>query len=109
MSWLEFSMVTSLPHPKGSKNKVTRSKTKGTVVNTDLDALIVEKDPEKENLTAEIVSLEENLTALKVTLKAKKTGFKSVNKEFASWKNRKRCSMLRRLRKLRKRKRRVYE
>ena len=72
-----------MPRPKGSKNKVTRSKAprKITVANNDFEALIAEKTSAKENLTVEIASLEENLTALKADLKAKKAELKAVEKE----------------------------
>ena len=72
-----------MPRPKGSKNKVTRSKAprKVTVANNDFEALIAEKTSAKENLTVEIASLEENLTALKADLKAKKAELKAVEKE----------------------------
>ena len=72
-----------MPRPKGSKNKVTRSKAprKVTVANNDFEALIAEKSSAKESLTVEIASLEENLTALKADLKAKKAELKAVEKE----------------------------
>ena len=72
-----------MPRPKGSKNKVTRSKAprKVTVANNDFEALIAEKTSAKGNLTVEIASLEENLTALKADLKAKKAELKAVEKE----------------------------
>ena len=72
-----------MPRPKGSKNKVTRSKAprKITVANNDFEALIAEKTSAKESLTAEIISLEENLTALKADLKAKKAELKKLDTE----------------------------
>ena len=65
-----------MPRPKGSKNKA-----KVTIPANDFEALIAEKTSAKENLTAEIASLEENLTALKADLKAKKAELKTVEKE----------------------------
>ena len=67
-----------MPRPKGSKNKAPR---KITVANNDFEALIAEKTSAKENLTAEITSLEENLTSIKADLKAKKAELKTVEKE----------------------------
>ena len=65
-----------MPRPKGSKNKA-----KVTIPANDFEALIAEKTSAKENLTAEIASLEENLTALKADLKAKKAELKTVEEE----------------------------
>ena len=65
-----------MPRPKGSKNKA-----KVTIPANDFEALIAEKTSAKENLIAEIASLEENLTALKADLKAKKAELKAVEKE----------------------------
>lgn len=72
-----------MPRPKGSKNKVTRSKAprKITVVNNDFEALIAEKTSAKENLTVEIASLEENLANIKADLKAKKAELKKLDTE----------------------------
>ena len=72
-----------MPRPKGSKNKVTRSKSprKVTVANNDFDALIAEKSSAKESLTVEVAFLEENLSALKVDLKAKKAELKKLDTE----------------------------
>ena len=72
-----------MPRPKGSKNKVTRSKAprKVTVANNDFEALIAEKTSAKENLTVEIASLEENLTSIREELKAKKTELKKLDIE----------------------------
>ena len=72
-----------MPRPKGSKNKVTRSKAprKITVANNNFEALIAEKTSAKENLTVEIASLEENLTAIKADLKAKKAELKKLDTE----------------------------
>ena len=69
-----------MPRPKGSKNKSPR---KITVANNDFDTLIAEKSSAKENLTADIASLEENLTALKADLKAKKAELKKLDTELA--------------------------
>ena len=70
-----------MPRPKGSKNKVTRSKAprKVTVANNDFEALIAEKTSAKENLTVEIASLEENLANIKADLKAKKAELKKLD------------------------------
>ena len=65
-----------MPRPKGSKNKA-----KVTISANDFDTLIAEKTSAKENLTAEIASLEENLTALKADLKAKKAELKKLDTE----------------------------
>lgn len=72
-----------MPRPKGSKNKVTRSKSpkKTTIPTTDLAALIADKSSAKEALAADIASLEENLTALKTDLKAKKAELKKLDTE----------------------------
>lgn len=72
-----------MPRPKGSKNKVTRSKSpkKTTIPTTDLAALIADKSSAKEALAADIASLEENLTALKTELKAKKADLKKLDTE----------------------------
>ena len=67
-----------MPRPKGSKNKSPR---KITVANNDFDALIAEKTSAKENLTAEIASLEENLDSIKKELKAKKAELKKLDTE----------------------------
>ena len=74
-----------MPRPKGSKNKVTRSKAprKITVANNDFEALIAEKTSAKENLTAEIASLEENLDSIKTELKAKKAELKKLDTELS--------------------------
>ena len=65
-----------MPRPKGSKNKA-----KVAIPANDFDTLIAEKTSTKENLTVEIVSLEENLTALKADLKAKKAELKKLDTE----------------------------
>ena len=65
-----------MPRPKGSKNKA-----KVTIPANDFDTLIAEKTSAKENLTAEIASLEENLANIKADLKAKKAELKTVEKE----------------------------
>ena len=65
-----------MPRPKGSKNKA-----KVTIPANDFDTLIAEKTSAKENLTAEITSLEENLDSIKTELKAKKAELKIVEKE----------------------------
>lgn len=72
-----------MPRPKGSKNKVTRSKAprKITVASNDFEALIAEKTSAKENLTVEIASLEENLANIKADLKAKKAELKKLDTE----------------------------
>ena len=72
-----------MPRPKGSKNKVTRSKAprKITVANNDFEALIAEKTSAKENLTVEIASLEENLDSIKTELKVKKAELKKLDTE----------------------------
>lgn len=72
-----------MPRPKGSKNKVTRSKAprKITVANNDFEALIAEKTSAKENLTVELDFLEENLTGIREEFKAKKAEQKTVEKE----------------------------
>ena len=67
-----------MPRPKGSKNKAPR---KITVANNDFEALIAEKTSAKENLVADIATLEENLTALKADLKAKKAELKKLDTE----------------------------
>ena len=67
-----------MPRPKGSKNKI-----KTTVNATDLTALIAEKAAAKENLTAEIATLEENLNNLKTDLKAKKAELKKLDTELS--------------------------
>lgn len=74
-----------MPRPKGSKNKVTRSKAprKITVANNDFEALIAEKTSAKENLTVEIASLEENLANIKADLKAKKAELKKLDTELS--------------------------
>lgn len=70
-----------MPRPKGPKNKVTKNKAprKITVANNDFEALIAEKTSAKENLTAEIASLEENLDSIKTELKAKKAELKKLD------------------------------
>lgn len=65
-----------MPRPKGSKNKV-----KTAIPTTDFDALIAEKAEAKENLTAEIATLEENLETIKADLKAKKAELKKLDTE----------------------------
>ena len=65
-----------MPHPKGSKNKA-----KVTIPANDFDTLIAEKTSAKENLTAEITSLEENLDSIKTELKAKKAELKKLDTE----------------------------
>ena len=72
-----------MPRPKGSKNKVTRSKAprRITVANNDFEALIAEKTSAKESLTVEIASLEENLDSIKTELKAKKAELKKLDTE----------------------------
>lgn len=72
-----------MPRPKGSKNKVTRSKAprKVIVANNNFEALIAEKTSAKENLTVEIASLEENLANIKADLKAKKAELKKLDTE----------------------------
>lgn len=62
-----------MPRTKGSKNKVK------TVPTTDFAALIAEKAAAKENLTAEVATLEENLNTIKADLKAKKAELKNVS------------------------------
>ena len=66
-----------MPRPKGSKNKIK------TIPTTDFAALIAEKAEAKENLTAEIATLEENLNNLKTDLKAKKTELKKLDTELS--------------------------
>lgn len=70
-----------MPRPKGSKNKVTRTKSKTTTQSIDFTSLIAEKSSSKETLVADIASLEENLTALKADLKAKKAELKKLDTE----------------------------
>lgn len=72
-----------MPRPKGSKNKVTRSKAprKVTVANNNFDTLIAEKSSAKEALVADIASLEENLANIKADLKAKKAELKKLDTE----------------------------
>ena len=65
-----------MPRPKGSKNKA-----KVTIPANDFDTLIAEKTSAKENLTAEIASLEENLANIKADLKAKKAELKKLDTE----------------------------
>ena len=74
-----------MPRPKGSKNKVTRSKSprKATILTTDLAALIADKSSAKEELAADIASLEETLTSIKADLKAKKAELKKLDTELA--------------------------
>ena len=67
-----------MPRTKGSKNKV-----KTTIPTTDFAALIAEKASAKENLTAEIATLEENVNNLKADLKAKKAELKKLDTELA--------------------------
>ena len=67
-----------MPRPEGSKNKV-----KSTIPTADFDALIAEKSSAKENLTADIVSLEENLASIKADLKAKKAELKKLDTELS--------------------------
>ena len=69
-------MCTSIPRPKGSKNKV-----KPTTQPIDFTSLIAEKSSSKEALVADIASLEENLTSLKADLKAKKAELKKLDTE----------------------------
>ena len=66
-----------MPRTKGSKNKVK------TVPTTDFAALIAEKASAKENLTAEIATLEENLETNKADLKAKKAEVKKLDIELS--------------------------
>ena len=66
-----------MPRTKGSKNKVK------TVPTTDFAALIAEKASAKENLTAEIATLEENLETIKADLKAKKAEVKKLDIELS--------------------------
>ena len=72
-----------MPRPKGSKNKVTRSKSpkKTSIPTTDFAALIADKSSTKEALAADIASLEENLTSIKADLKAKKAELKKLDTE----------------------------
>ena len=72
-----------MPRPKGSMNKVTRSKDhrKINVAKNDFEALIAEKTSAKENLTVEIATLEENLANIKADLKAKKAELKKLDTE----------------------------
>ena len=72
-----------MPRPKGSKNKVTRSKSpkKTTIPTTDLAALVADKSSARDLLAADIASLEENLTAIKADLKAKKAELKKLDTE----------------------------
>ena len=65
-----------MPRPKGSKNKA-----KVTIPANDFEALIAEKTSAKENLTAEITSLEENIANIKADLKAKKAELKKLDTE----------------------------
>ena len=63
-----------MPRPKGSKNKA-----KVAIPANGFEALIAEKTSAKENLTAEIASLEENLDSIKTELKAKKAELKKLD------------------------------
>ena len=65
-----------MPRPKGSKNKA-----KVAIPANDFEALIAEKTSAKENLTAEIASLEENLANIKADLKSKKAELKKLDTE----------------------------
>ena len=68
-----------MPRPKGSKNKVKTT----TVPTTDFESLIAEKAAAKENLTAEVATLEENLETIKADLKAKKAELKKLDNELS--------------------------
>ena len=76
-----------MPRPKGSKNKVTKNKAprKITVANNDFEALIAEKTSAKENLTAEIASLEENLDSIKTELKKLDTELGKLEEQKAAF------------------------
>lgn len=54
-----------MPRPKGSKNKAKKA-----AAGTDFQALIAEKQAEKETLAAEIAALKEDLKAKNAALKA---------------------------------------
>lgn len=64
-----------MPRRKGSKNKVNAA--------TDFEAILAEKLSVRENLSADIASLEEKLNVVKSDLKAKKSELKAVEKELA--------------------------
>ena len=68
--------VSTMPRPKGSKNKTV----KATV---DFAAQIAEKQSAKEAAAAEIASITANIDALKADLKTKKAELKSIDKEIA--------------------------
>ena len=67
-----------MPRPKGSKNKVKKA-----AAGTDFQALIDEKQAEKETIAAEIASIQENIAALKEDLKAKSAALKAAEKAVA--------------------------
>lgn len=69
-------VCTSMPRPKGSKNKV-----KSTIPTADFTSLIAEKSSTKEALVADIAALEENLTSIREELKAKKAELKKLETE----------------------------
>ena len=68
-----------MPRPKGSKNKAKKA-----AAGTDFQALIAEKQAEKETLAAEIAALQENIAALKEDLKAKNAALKAAEKAAAN-------------------------
>lgn len=70
--------VSTMPRPKGSKNKPKT--VKATV---DFAAQIAEKQSAKEAAAAEIESITANIDALKADLKTKKAELKSIDKEIA--------------------------
>ena len=63
-----------MPRTKGSKNKPK-------TVNVDFASQIVEKQSEREALSAEIASITANMDSLKVDLKEKKISLKAIDKE----------------------------
>lgn len=63
-----------MPRTKGSKNKPK-------TVTVDFASQIVEKQSEREALSAEIASITANMDSLKVDLKEKKTSLKAIDKE----------------------------
>lgn len=71
-----------MSRPKGSKNKPKTGAKAVVKKNTkNYDAVLTEKNAEKEQLTAEITALTANLSSIKAELKAKKTALKKVENQ----------------------------
>ena len=74
-----------MPRPKGSKNKPKTGVAKTTAKkNTkNYDAILTEKNAEKEQLNSDIAALTANLSSIKAELKAKKLALKATEKQIA--------------------------